>query len=171
MKEIIETELNKLCETCSETHQLTVEFQKGYSRIKFPLQTLTDIMLFDSLEILKQHIEHIRIVSFEKGHYSFQALNSNIFKTDNITDNFKIDFFSLINSYAEISKKGELTMEEINSVIAIYNKLNTGQTFDPAGRLKSIGASIISSDSAPDWEYIAGYTEAKKKSVNQLYFL
>lgn len=163
MKEIIETELNKFSETCGETHQLTVEYQKGYTRIKFPLQPLTDIMLFDSLEVLKNHIEHIRIVSFEKGHYSFQALNSNLFNTENITDNFRIDFFSLINSYAEISRKGELTMEEINSVIAIYKNLNSGLTFDPEGRLKSLGASIISSDSAPDWDYIAGYTETKRK--------
>lgn len=163
MKEIIETELNKLNGSCDAGHQLTVEYLKGYTRIKFPLQPLTDIMLFDSLEVLKNHIEHVRIVSFEKGHYSFQALNSNIFNTENITDNFRVDFFSLINCYAEISKKGELTMEEINSVTAIYKKLTAGLSFDPEGRLKALGASIISGDSAPDWDYIAGYAEAKRK--------
>jgi hypothetical protein len=163
MKEIIEAEINKTDGLSDGTCQLTIEYQKGHTKIKFPLQPLTDIMLFDSLEVLKSHIEHVRIVSFEKGHYSFQALNSNIFNTENITDNFRIDFFSLINSYAEISRKGELTMEEINAVIGIYKKLNAGISFDPVNRLKSLGASIISSESAPDWDYIAGYTEAKRK--------
>lgn len=163
MKEIIEKELNRQSPFSDAAHQLTVEFLKGYTRIKFQLQPLTDVMLFDSLEILKSHIEHVRIVSFEKGHYSFQALNSNIFNTENITDNFRVDFFSLINSYVEISKKGELTMEEINSVTEIYKKLNSGFSFDPEGRLKALGASIISGDTAPDWDYIAGYTEAKRK--------
>ncbi|HOP28736.1 MAG TPA: ATP-binding protein [Spirochaetota bacterium] len=163
MKEIIRTELNKINDFSDSDHQMTIEYLKGHTKIKFPIQPLTDIMLFDSLEVLKNHIEHIRIVSFEKGHYSFQALNSNIFNTDNITDNFRIDFFSLINSYAEISRKGELTMEEINSVIEIFRKLNSGDAFDPESRLKSLGASIISSGTAPDWDYIAGYTEVKRK--------
>lgn len=163
MKEIIEAEINKTDGLSDGTCQLTIEYQKGHTKIKFPLQPLTDIMLFDSLEVLKSHIEHVRIVSFEKGHYSFQALNSNIFNTENITDNFRIDFFSLINSYAEISRKGELSMEEINAVIGIYKKLNAGISFDPVNSLKSLGASIISSESAPGWDYIAGYTEAKRK--------
>ena len=163
MKEIIETEINRLNTAGSTSCELTIEYLKGFTRIKFPLQPLTDIMLFDSLEALKCHIEHIRIVSFEKGHYSFQALNSNIFNTENITDNFRIDFFSLINSYAEISKKGDLTMEEINSVITIFKKINSGISFDPEARLKILGASIIDGETAPDWDYIAGYTEAKRK--------
>jgi len=163
MKEIVESEISRFNSDSSNGNDLKVEFLKGSTKIKFPLQPLTDIMLFDSLEALKSHIEHIRIVSFEKGHYSFQALNSNIFNTENITDNFRVDFFSLINSYAEVSKKGDLTMEELNAVIAIFKKLNAEFSINPEMRLKSLGASVISGDSTPDWDYIAGYTEAKRK--------
>ncbi|HOP63298.1 MAG TPA: ATP-binding protein [Spirochaetota bacterium] len=163
MKEIVESEISRFNSDNGPGGDLKVEYLKGSTKIKFPLQPLTDIMLFDSLEALKSHIEHIRIVSFEKGHYSFQALNSNIFNTENITDNFRVDFFSLINSYAEVSKKGDLTMEEINAVIAIFKKLNAEFSINPETRLKSLGASVINGDSAPDWDYIAGYTEAKRK--------
>ena len=98
---------------------LSIEFQKGQTKIKAGIPPLTDIMLFDSLEIIKKHIENLRILSFEKGHYSFQSLNSNVFNTENITDNLKIDFFSIVNSFVEITKKGNLSQEEINSVIEI----------------------------------------------------
>ncbi len=162
MKVIIETELQKYTPSGGGP-ELTIEYLKGFTRIKFSLQPLTDIMLFDSLEVLKSHIEHIRIVSFEKGHYSFQSLNSNIFNTENITENFKIDFFSLINSSAEISKKGDLVMEEINAAIALFKKLNTVHAFNPESRLNTLGASVINGDTAPDWNYIAGYAEAKRK--------
>ncbi len=163
MKEIIGSEIGVSDLNEGSGTQLSVEYLKGYTRIKFQIQPLTDIMLYDSLEVLKSHIEHIRIVSFEKGHYSFQALNTNIFNTENITDNFRIDFFSLINSFIEVSKKGDLTMEEISSVISIYKKINSGVSFDPVGRLKTLGASVINSESAPDWDYIAGYAETKRK--------
>jgi SpoVK/Ycf46/Vps4 family AAA+-type ATPase len=120
-------------------------------------------MLFDALLILKSHIENIRIVSFEPGHYSFQSLNSNIFNTVSVTDNFKIDFFSIVNSRAEITKKGNLSQEEINSVIEIIRKLNCQARYDPAERLKELGASVINGSTVPDWDYIAGYSDTKRK--------
>lgn len=88
-------------------------------------------MLFDSLETIKKHIENIRILSFEKGHYSFRALNNNVFNTENITENLKIDFFSIVNSFIEVTKKGNLSQEEINSVIEIIKCLNSGMLFSP----------------------------------------
>lgn len=163
MKNQIESALIRLTENAESTVALTVEFQKGLSRIKAAIPPLTDIMLFDSLEIIKQHIENIRIVSFEKGHYGFQSLNSNIFNTENITDNLKIDFFSIVNSYIEVTKKGNLSQEEINSVIEIIRCLNSGSLFNPADRLKELGATIMSGENTPDWDYIAGYSDIKRK--------
>lgn len=163
MKNQIENALMQFSGNTESSFQLTVEFQKGYTRIKSAIPPLTDIMLFDSLEIIKSHIENLRILSFEKGHYSFQSLNSNIFNTENITENLKIDFFSIVNSFIEITKKGNLSQEEINSVIEIIKSVNSGLIFNPADRLKELGASIVTGENTPDWDFIAGYDDVKRK--------
>ena len=163
MKEQIENSTADLVFKGEREISLTIEFQKERTRIGFIIPPLTDSMLFDTLLILKNHIENIRIVSFEAGHYSFQSLNTNIFNTSSVTDNFKLDFFSLISSRAEITKKGNLSQEEINSVIEIIKKLNYELTYDPAERLGELGASVIHGSTVPDWEYIAGYTDTKRK--------
>lgn len=163
MKDQVESSVADLVLKAGRDISLTIEFQKERTRIGFLIPALTDTMLFDTLLILKNHIENIRIVSFEAGHYSFQSLNSNIFNTTSVTDNFKLDFFSIVSSRAEITKKGNLSQEEINSVIEIIKKLNCESTYDPAEKLKELGASVISGSTVPDWDYIAGYTDTKRK--------
>jgi SpoVK/Ycf46/Vps4 family AAA+-type ATPase len=163
MKEQLENSLSGLLFNTREALALTIEFQKGTTRINFSIPPLTDIMLIEALAILKSHVENIRITSFEKGHYGFQSLNSNIFNTENLTANFKIDFFSIVNSYAGISKKGDLSQEEINTVISIIKKMIMDSSFDPAVRLQELGAIVMSGDNNPDWDYIAGYRETKRK--------
>lgn len=170
MKNQIESALLQLPDNMASSLSLTIDFQMGQTKIRAGIQPLTDIILFDSLEIIKKHIDNLRIISFEKGHYSFQALNSNLFKTDNITDNLKMDFFSIVNSYIEITKKGGLSQEEINTVIEIIKCGNSRLLFDPAERLKELGASIISGGDSPAWDFIAGYTEVKRKIKESIIF-
>ncbi len=140
-----------------------ISFEKGATQITFPIPPLTDSMLFDFLMLIKKHIENIRILSFESGHYSFQALNSNIFKSENILNNIKIEFFSLVTSKTIISKKGNLSQEEIGVVIELFKSAYSAMGYDPALKLKSLGASIMSDDSGLNWNYIAGYEEVKRK--------
>lgn len=163
MKEQIEKGFSDLPVKTKEALDLKIEFQKGITSIRFAIPPLTDIMLIQALSILKKHIENIRITSFEKGHYGFQSLNSNIFNTENITANFKIDFFSIVNSYVEISKKGDMGQEEVSSCISIINTLIMDSSFDPRIRLQELGAVVMSGSDTPDWDYIAGYRETKRK--------
>jgi len=163
MKQQIESSVTDALFSASEETQLSIEFVQEKTRVGFSLPPLTESMLFDALVILKRHIENIRIVSFESGHYSFQALNSNLFNTQSITDNFKIDFFSIVGSRAEAAKKGNLTQEEINAVIEIIKAMNQQLAFKPEQRLEELGASVIAGESAPGWDYIAGYGDTKRK--------
>ena len=163
MKNQIESSLSQFTNFSNAATLLTIEFRKGQTKIRAEIPPLTDVMLFDSLEVLKRHIENLRILSFEKGHYSFQSLNNNIYNTENITDNLKIDFFSIVNSSVEITKTGNLSQEEINSVIEIIRILNSGLLFNPVDRLKELGASIIDNENTPDWDFIAGYADVKRK--------
>jgi hypothetical protein len=170
MKNQIQTALLQFSSEPESALSLTIDFQIGQTKIRAAIQPLTDIILFDSLEIITKHIENIRITSFEKGHYGFQALNSSLFNTENITDNLKIDFFSIVNSYIEITKKGNLTQEEINTVIEIIKCGNSGLIFDPAARLRELGASIINGTDSPAWDFIAGYAEVKRKIKESIIF-
>lgn len=163
MKAQVENSVSGIMLTGENDISLAIEFQKERTRISFNIPPLTESMLFDALQVLKSHMENIRIVSFESGHYSFQALNSNIFNTDSITDNFKIDFFSIVGSRVEITKKGNMTQEEINTVTGIILKLNNHLAFNPVDRLRELGASVIEGENAPDWNYIAGYSDTKRK--------
>jgi hypothetical protein len=164
MKEQVTRELssafeNSLINTISLPE---ITYEKGSTQISFTTPPLTDSMLFDFLSVIKKHIEHMRIASFEEGHYSFQALNTNLFKPDNILDNIKFEFFSLINSRAVISKKGNLNQEEVNAVIELFKSIYTSAGENPVAKLKKLGASLISENASINWDYIAGYEEVKR---------
>ena len=166
MKEQILKELTILFDNSKiyETIQFPeISFEKGSTQISFSIPPLTDSMLFDFLQIIKKHIENIRITSFDDGHYSFQALNSNIFKSENIMDNIKIEFFSLVNSKILISKKGNLSQEEISVVIEIFKKVHSSVHEDPTVKLKKLGATVMSDNTSLQWDYIAGYEEVKRE--------
>ncbi len=165
MKEQIIKELTSAFEhtTLFDTISLPdIAYEKGATQISFTTPPLTDTMLFNFLSVIKKHIEHIRIASFEEGHYSFQALNKNLFKPDNILENIKFEFFSLINSKTVISKKGNLTQEETNSVIELFRSVYASAGESPVNELKKLGASLISDNSSINWDYIAGYEEVKR---------
>ncbi|OHD67627.1 MAG: hypothetical protein A2W19_11360 [Spirochaetes bacterium RBG_16_49_21] len=91
-------------------------------------------------------------------------MNANMFKTENVLDNFKVEFFGLSSSSrVEISKKGSLTQEEVNLVIELYKRANSSERQNPAIRLKALGATIVPPDNNLNWDYIAGYDEVKRK--------
>ncbi len=139
-----------------------VSFEKGSTLISFKIPQLNETTLYGCTVVIKKHIENIRISTYGDGHYAFQALNRNMFKTENMLENIKFEFFSLINSRVEISKKGNLTQEELNTAIEIYKNCYSGHGENPVLKLKKLGASLISPENGPGWDYIAGYEEVKR---------
>jgi hypothetical protein len=147
-----------------ETAPPQISFEKGATLVTFRTPPITAAMLVDFLLVVKKYLIHIRVHSFDTGYYAFQSLNKNIFKTENILDNFKVEFFVLsTSSRVEISKKGNLSQEEINLVIELFQHARAGSQNDPAHRLRLLGASIVEPDRDLGWDYIAGYEEVKRK--------
>ncbi len=141
-----------------------ISFEKGATLIAFRTPSITAPLLVEFLLVIKKYLIHIRVHSFDSGYYAFQALNKNIFKTENILDNFKVEFFVLsASSRVEISKKGSLTQEEINLVIELFQHARSAAKDDPEHRLRLLGASIVEPDKDLGWDYIAGYDEVKRK--------
>lgn len=139
-----------------------VTYEKGSAQITFPTPRFTASMLFDCISVVKKHIENIRIANFGEGHYSLQAMNRNMFNTENMLANIKFEFFTLVTSRCIISKKGLLNQEEINAALGIFKALYGDGADDPEIRLKSLGASLLSGTGELSWDYIAGYDDVKR---------
>jgi hypothetical protein len=92
MKYMIEREVAGLIEKRKKDAIIppSISYEQGKTRISFLLPNITDTLLVAFIEITKNHLNNIRVHHFENGYYAFQALNNNLFKTDNILDNIKI---------------------------------------------------------------------------------
>ena len=141
-----------------------VSFEKGATHVMFPLPELGEGLISSIITIIKDHLEHVRIHSYGDGYYAFQALHKNLFKTENILDNFKIELFGLTTNFkAEMTKKGNLSQEEINCIMEIFRVAYQSMKVDPVHRLKKYGATVYTEKGTLDWSYIAGYEEVKRK--------
>ena len=167
LKEQIEKELSSFLDKTAQSHTVSMpalSYEQGTTKISFPLPDFSESKLFGFLGIIKNHLTNLRIHSFEDGYFAFQALNANLFSTDNILDNLKIEFFNLsTSSKAEISKKRDLSQEEANVCIELFKAAYTASREDPYNRLRKLGSSLITGNSDITWDYIAGYDEVKRK--------
>ena len=166
MKEQIDREISLYLEKNAATDPLlmpAVSHEQGTTKIAFPLPMVSELLLSSFIKIIKNHITNIRIHSFEEGYYAFQALNSNLFNTENILNNLKIECIDLSSSSRiELSKKGHLSQEEINVCIELFKKAYSSVKDDPVVRLKRLGASVVSDNEEITWDYIAGYDGVKR---------
>ncbi|HNR90605.1 MAG TPA: ATP-binding protein [Spirochaetota bacterium] len=141
-----------------------IAFEKGSTIIAFPLPFLNEALLASFIGLIKTHLANVRIHAFGDGYYAFQSLGGNLFRTENILDNVKIEFSGLTTSFkAEISKKGGLTQEEVNLAVELYKEAYSAVKDDPIARLRAMGASVYTDNGELTWAYIAGYDEVKKK--------
>ncbi len=167
MKETLEREITAVITNEKKSLEMieppSVSFEQGKTRISFNLPNLDETLLVHFVFIIKEHLENIRIHSFDNGYFAFQALNRNIFKTEDIMDNLKIEFSGISSNFkTEITKKGNLAQEEINLAIELFKAAFSSIKDDPIIRLVRVGASVISDNEGIDWSYIAGYEEVKR---------
>ncbi|MCU0847592.1 MAG: AAA family ATPase [Spirochaetes bacterium] len=165
MKEQVEKEARAFIDDLPVSVEIpppALSFEKGLTRISFTIKPMSESVLFDFIGSIKKHIANVRIHSFDEGYFAFQALNKNLQKTDGIYDNLKIEFFSLsTSSKIEISKKGNLSQEEVSLAVDLFRMANESSTDDPLSRLRKLGSTVIDG-AGMDWDYIAGYEEVKR---------
>lgn len=167
MKDQVDKEINNFIKANKNAEILEfpkVTFEKGICCVAYKLPDLNEYLLYRVIELMKKHIENIRIHSLECGYYAFQALNSNLFKTDDILDNLKVQLYGITTNYKiEISKRGNFTQEEINLAIEIFRFFYSKSDIDPAQELRKLGASVYYDNNSLNWNYIAGYEDVKRK--------
>jgi SpoVK/Ycf46/Vps4 family AAA+-type ATPase len=165
MKETLEKEISSLIEKRKKDAIVppSISYEQGKTRISFSLPYINDNIVVTFISIIKNYLNNIRIHHFENGYYAFQALNNNLFKTDNILDNIKIELSGISTNFkVDITKKGNLAQEEINMSLELFQAAFSAIKDDPVLRLIRLGASVISDTEGLDWTYIAGYEEVKK---------
>lgn len=173
-KESILKELGKI----TENKLPQISFEKNEIKISFPVLNLSKELIFDCIKVIKNHIENLRIHTFESGFYSFQALNENIFDTKNLLDNIRFRFFNTAKeNLVEISKKGELFPNEVLVVIAIYQFFNSTQTknsLSPRELLSKLGIQVYDPieeelrGNILDFTHIAGYESVKQEIIESI---
>lgn len=165
MKEQVSNEITSFLTGASLHADMPVfSYEKGTTLVSFEIPAVTERVIFVVISLMKSHLENVRIHALGDGYYAFQAMNKNLFKTENLLDNLKVELFAITGKCrAEISKKGNLSQEEINAAIEIYKIFFEGAKEDPKERLRKLGSTVFSDNSAFEWNYIAGYEDVKKQ--------
>ena len=162
MKEQLERSLAPLISIGAQSP--TYSYEKGSTLISFPVEIIHDYHLVSIITQMKTHLGNVRVHAAETGYHAFQALNSNIFRTENILDNYKIECIALsAKSRIDISRKGNLTQEEVNLTASLFQLFYGMTRDDPRERLIKLGASVYLEKAQFDWNHIAGYEDVKKK--------
>jgi len=167
MKEQIEKELHNYIDNNNSLEDISlpkITFERGSTQISFIIPNLNERFVVDCIVLIKNALDNVRIHSFESGYYAFQALNKNLFLTENMLNNMKIELFGLISKFrVDASKKGDLIQEELNLIIDLYKRAYYVTQDNPIEQLKMLGATVFTDITSYDWSYIAGYNEVKRK--------
>ncbi len=177
-KEFILKELSSLDSIKNNKASLPEIFpEKNEIKIRFLALSLSKEKIFDCLAIIKKHIENIRIHTFEDNFYSFQALNENLFSKDSILDNIKFRFSVFKENLVEISKRGNLKMDEVYSIISIFKYLNSDNStkfINPKEILIKLGTTVFdpveekAKNNSFDFDHIAGYENVKREILESI---
>jgi ATP-dependent Zn protease len=152
--------------------------EKSEIKVDFSLPTISKDQILDGIQILKNHLENLRIHTFEPGYYCIQAMNDNLFETKNMLDNIRFRFIASRSiSKIEISKKGNFRTEEIFAITSLYKYLlggNGKRTQNPKELLAKLGISVFDpieealKGNTMDFDFIAGYEEVKREIMDSI---
>lgn len=159
-----ETENSKLPKIFPEKNEIKIEFE---------VENINSEDLVESLRILKNHIENLRIHSIDSNFFVIQAMNENLFEMKSILDNIKFRFISYGNQRKiDISKKGDLKTEELYAVISLFKyfyKSESKKNQDPKEILNKLGVSVFLPEQERlkgnllGFDTIAGYESVKQE--------
>ncbi|PJZ42885.1 AAA family ATPase [Leptospira kmetyi] len=155
-----------------------VTSEKKDLKIEFQVASVSKTALFDCLQILKNHIENLRIHTFEPGYYCIQALNENLFETKNLLETIRFRFYSgRTKNRVEITKKGDFTREELFATLALFKFLKSekgAETARPEELLASLGVEVFNplneekNGKSVTFDQVAGYEGVKQQILESI---
>jgi hypothetical protein len=177
--------LDHLRELKSDSAELpNLSFEKGEFRFQFPA-SMDRLIVFEALQLIKNHIENLRVHTFEPGYAVFQSLGENLYTGRYNPSGIKYKFVAIgSTSRVEISRKGNLSQDEIQSCIQLFYLFHpkSGRT-NPVEKLRALGINVYISEKNPEttedqkksgfihfqpesgdpWSWIAGYGKTKQE--------
>ncbi|WP_061226505.1 AAA family ATPase [Leptospira interrogans] len=152
--------------------------EKKDLKIEFTVTSISKAALLDCFQILKNHIENLRIHTFEPGYYCIQALNENLFETKNLLDTIRFRFYSgRTKNRVEITKKGDFTREELFAILGLFQFLKSEKSIEtakPEELLASLGVEVFHPENAEkngksiSFDQIAGYEGVKQQILESI---
>jgi hypothetical protein len=144
-------------------------FEKGETRFYFSPRSMDKASVYEAVEIVKQHIENLRVHTFEAGFLVLQSMGD-LYSSKAITGGTKFKFMNVGGMpRVEVSRKGNLIQEEVQTCIALFKLFhgNAGAT-DPLSVLRDLGAVVYQENerAGDPWSWMAGY-ETTKLEVNE----
>lgn len=156
-----------------------INYDKNESRIRFHARSLNKKNILDCFEVIKNHIENIKLHTLSNGYYCLQALNSNLYDTKSILDNVKFRFSILKNQpEIEITKKGSFIEAELLTTIELFRLTNEGDKnnsmLDPREILLNLGIEVYdpllekAKRNTISFDQIFGYEKVKQEIFESL---
>lgn len=150
--------------------------EKNEIKVLFHVEKISRGQLVECIQLIKNYIENIRIHTFESGFYSFQALNENIYNSEDLMDNIRFRFINAkTDNKVEISKKGDLNRDEVYAIIALYKALRKNhdrKNLNPTRILTGLGVSVFepgrTKEELLDFDFVAGYEDVKQEIIESI---
>jgi hypothetical protein len=134
--------------------------------------------LFEAIGIIRNYIENFRIYNFENGYFSIQGLNDNLFEPEkNLTGKIRLRFSYSSNVLKfEASKRGDFSLKEIQTCIALYHFLIGSGTNrrNPKEILTKLGVEVFDpleekvSGRLLSFDNVYGYENVKEQILESL---
>lgn len=180
----LESELRDLLGSAAAGVELPpLTFEKGETRFAFGVPRIDGELLFEALGRIKAHIEHVRVHTFEPGYVIFQDLGSGVGPMPIGSIRFKFVTISE-NHRVEISKKGNLTQDEVQACASLFRIFHGGaaeKNRDPARELQQLGVQVYRAEgqvldtdgsdavaSLPPSQRLAGYKKTKQEVLESV---
>ncbi|MES0490383.1 MAG: AAA family ATPase [Leptospirales bacterium] len=160
----VRSELEKSLEKKGLSDQMAqVSVEKGEFCLRIYPENLNDAAIQEALVLAKKYINNWRIHTFEKGYISVQALNDNIFQTDDILNNLKLKINALSGERViEITKKGVMNHDEFTLLQNFIKTYGIISKKDPFDKLIDAGCQVyLPLKETLGWDDFAGYTSIK----------
>jgi len=160
----VRSELEKLLEKKGlADHMAQVSVEKGEFCLRIFPDNLNEGAIQEALVLAKKYINNWRIHTFEKGFISIQALNDNIFQSENILDNLKIRINALSGEKViEITKKRTMNHDEFTLLQNFIKSYGITSKKDPFEKLTDAGCQVyLPLSESLKWDDFAGYASVK----------
>ena len=139
----IEDHLGQSGQSVQESPRFILE--KGIVRFSFMPDRFEKEWLYDALNVIKFHIENLRIHTFEPGYIIFQDMGPNLYDTSGHRLGIKFKFSSLGGGYrVEVTRKANLIQDEVQACVNLFKLFHPVERHDdPFALFNKLGVSVF----------------------------